>query len=129
MVYTHGMRSIVLGFDSLLDCLDKILRVPGVSEVRLGGVNGSKITASYEEVKAAKFGFKMAVKIDYDDSKTDIRALLSSVFHIAKENVVYLYYADLLDAIEAKAESEEKGMPDRLKVYKCCYFLPLRKSA
>lgn len=68
-------------------------------------------------------------KIDYDDSKTDIRALLRHIFHIAKENVVYLYYADLLDAIEAKAEAEESGMADKLKVYKGCYFLPLRKSA
>ena len=129
MVYTHGMRSIVLGFDSLLDCLDEILTVPAVSELRLGGVNGNKTIASYEDVKEGRFGFKMAAKIDYDDSKTDIRALLRHIFHIAKENVVYLYYADLLDAIEAKAEAEESGMADKLKVYKCCYFLPLRKSA
>ena len=123
------MKSIVLGFDSLLDCLDEMLTVPAVSEVRLGGVNGSKTIASYEDVKEGRFGFKMAAKIDYDDSKIDIRALLRSIFHIANENVVYLYYVDLLDAIEAKAEAEESGMADRLKVYKCCYFLPLRKSA
>ena len=119
----------MLGFDSLLDCLDEIITVPAVSEVRLGGVNGNKTIAGYEDVKEGRIGFKMAAKIDYDDSKTDIRALLRHIFHIAKENVVYLYYADLLDAIEAKAEAEESMMADKLKVYKCCYFLPLRKSA
>ena len=51
MVHTHGMRSIVLGFDSLLYCLDEILMVPPLSEARLGGVNGSKTIASYEDVK------------------------------------------------------------------------------
>ena len=119
----------MLGFDSLLDCLDEILTVPAVSEVRLGGVNGNKTIASYEDVKEGRFGFKMAAKIDYDDSKADIMALLRSIFHIASENVVYLYYVDLLDAIEAKAEAEESGMANKLKAYKCCYFLPLRKSA
>lgn len=39
----------MLGFDSLLDCLDEILTVPAVSEVRLGGVNGNKTIASYED--------------------------------------------------------------------------------
>ena len=51
MVHTQGTRSIVLGFDSLLYCLDEILMVPPLSEVRLGGVNGSKTIASYEDVK------------------------------------------------------------------------------
>lgn len=40
----------MLGFDSLLYCLDETLMVPAVSEVRLGGVNGSKTIASYEDV-------------------------------------------------------------------------------
>lgn len=129
MRYTHPMKSVVISFEAIDEKTAGISSIPGVIACRLGGANGCKTHASYEDVKNGRFGFRMSAKIDYDERISSIKTLTKHFLAMASEAPLHLYYLDLLDGIEAKAAAEEIGQSERLKVAKCCFFAPLQSRA
>lgn len=129
MRYTHPMKSVVVSFGSIEERGREISSIPGVVAYMLGGINGSKTQASFEDVKSGRFGFRMSAKIDYDERISGIEELTKRFLAIAGEADLHIYYLDLLDGIEAKAAAEQIGQAERLKVAKCCFFLPLQSRA
>lgn len=78
MISTSGLRadSLVLG-GGCFWCLDASYRlIPGVTNVTSGYAGGSVADPSYEEVCSGRTGHAEVVKIDFDPTKTSLKALL-----------------------------------------------------
>lgn len=122
-------KYLVLKTDDFLSLCDYFGSAFPELEVTPGYVNGTTAFPTFEMVSSGQSDHSFGVKVDFDDSKTPIEAIVEKyLFYIEGKQVSGIFYNDLLDGVECEVTITENGKTIReIPIEKLCNFFPAER--